>query len=51
MADLMRDVGALAFRYAKPLTVRLFPCPGLEAGDLTVFESPDLCNCTVFRVD
>ena len=30
--------------------VRLFPCPGLKAGDMTTFESADLCNCAVFAV-
>lgn len=50
LAALMRDTGTLAFRYSKPLTVRLFPCPGLAAGETTRFESADLCNCTVFAV-
>lgn len=45
---LMADTGTLAFRLSKPLTVRLFPCPGLKAGQMTQFTSPDLCNCTVF---
>ena len=47
---LMRDTGTLAYRLNKPLTVRLFPVPGLKAGDRTVFESEDLCNCTVLAV-
>lgn len=47
---LMGDTGTLAFRLNKPLTVRLFPCPGLKAGDTTKFTSADLCNCTVFDV-
>jgi uncharacterized protein (UPF0210 family) len=51
VAALMRDTGTLAFRYQKPLTVRLFPCVGLCAGDTTRFESDDLCNCTVFAVE
>lgn len=51
IAALMRDTATLAFRYSKPLTVRLFPCPGLAAGEMTQFESDDLCNCTVFKVD
>eukprot|EP00040_Diaphanoeca_grandis_P029658 m.174057 g.174057 ORF g.174057 m.174057 type:complete len:413 (+) comp31751_c0_seq2:175-1413(+) len=51
IAALMRDTGTLAFRYKKPLTVRLFPCAGLNVGDMTAFESDDLCNCTVFKVD
>jgi hypothetical protein len=47
---LMRDTGTMAFRLNKPLTVRLFPAPELNAGDLTVFESDDLCNCAVLAV-
>ena len=50
ISALMRDTGTLAFRYSKPLTVRLFPCPGLGAGEMTQFESGDLCNCAVFEV-
>ncbi len=48
---LMRDTAAMAFRLNKPLTVRLFPVPGLKAGDITQFESSDLCNCAVLAVD
>ena len=44
---LMRDTGTMAFRLNKPLTVRLFPLPGFAAGELTRFESADLCNCAV----
>jgi uncharacterized protein (UPF0210 family) len=47
---LMRDTGTMAYRLNKPLTVRLFPVPGLNAGDLTSFESDDLCNCAVLAV-
>ncbi|WP_419905332.1 DUF711 family protein [Kiloniella sp.] len=47
---IMRDTGTMAFRLNKPLTVRLFPVPGLHAGDLTAFESDDLCNCAVMAV-
>jgi uncharacterized protein len=50
MAQLACDCGALAFRLNKPLTVRLFPIPGMAAGDITAFESDDLCNCRVFSV-
>jgi len=46
----MRDTGTMAFRLNKPLTVRLFPVPGLSAGDITAFESDDLCNCAVLYV-
>lgn len=50
IAALMRDTGTMAFRLNKPLTVRVFPVPGLKAGALTAFESDDLCNCTVLDV-
>ena len=41
------DTGTMACRLNKPLTVRLFVKPGLQAGELTAFESADLCNCAV----
>ena len=50
ISALMRDTGTLAFRLNKPLTVRLFPAPGLAAGELTRFQSDDLCNCLVLAV-
>jgi len=50
ISALMRDTGTMAYRLNKPLTVRLFPVPGLNAGDLTAFESDDLCNCAVLEV-
>lgn len=50
IAALMRDTGTMAFRLNKPLTVRLFPVPGLRAGDITAFTSDDLCNCAVLAV-
>lgn len=50
IAAIMRDTGTMAFRLNKPLTVRLFPVPKLKAGDMTAFESTDLCNCAVLPV-
>ncbi|PKF63632.1 DUF711 domain-containing protein [Psychromonas sp. psych-6C06] len=50
IAALMSDTGTMAFRLNKPLTVRLFPIPDLKAGELTKFESDDLCNCAVLAV-
>ncbi|MDB4837637.1 DUF711 family protein [Marinomonas sp.] len=50
MSALMRDTGTMAFRLNKPLTVRVFPVPNLKAGDMTKFESDDLCNCVVLAV-
>jgi hypothetical protein len=46
----MRDTGTMAYRLNKPLTVRVFPVPDLQAGDLTAFESDDLCNCAILAV-
>ena len=50
IAAIMRDTGTMAYRLNKPLTVRLFPVPGLKAGDKTAFESDDLCNCAVLAL-
>ena len=49
IARLAQDVGTMAFRLNKPLTVRLFLYQ-VYSGDMTAFESDDLCNCTVFAV-
>ncbi|MCF7521202.1 DUF711 family protein [Neisseria sp. ZJ106] len=50
IAAIMRDTGTMAFRLNKPLTVRLFPVPDLQAGEITAFESDDLCNCAVLAI-
>lgn len=50
ISALMRDTGTLAFRLNKPLTVRVFPIPGMNPGDISAFESDDLCNCAVLAV-
>ena len=50
IADICRDTGTMAFRLNKPLTVRLFPVPELKAGDITKFESDDLCNSAVLLI-
>jgi len=50
ISALMRDTGTMAYRLNKPLTVRVFPVPGLSAGEMTAFESDDLCNCAVLAV-
>ena len=48
--QIMRDTGTMAFRLNKPLTVRLFPVPGLKEGEVTSFESDDLCNSAVLAL-
>jgi uncharacterized protein (UPF0210 family) len=50
IADICSDTGTLAFRLNKPLTVRLFPMEGLKAGDITNFQSDDLCNSAVLAI-
>jgi len=50
IADICRDTGTMAFRLNKPLTVRLFPVPGLKQGNITKFQSDDLCNSAVLLV-
>lgn len=50
IAAIMRDTGTMAFRLNKPLTVRLFPIPNKEAGEITAFESDDLCNCRILTI-
>lgn len=50
IAAIMRDTGTMAFRLNKPLTVRLFPIPHKDAGEITAFESDDLCNCRILAI-
>lgn len=50
IAALMRDTGVMAFRLNKPLTVRLFPIPQRTAGEMTYFQSDDLCNSEILAV-
>jgi uncharacterized protein (UPF0210 family) len=47
VANILSDVAALATRYRKPLSARLFPAPGLEAGDMVSFDNPHLTDAMV----
>jgi uncharacterized protein (UPF0210 family) len=47
IARLLLDVATLAARLQKPLSARLFPVPGKQAGQLTAFTSPYLTNTVV----
>ena len=47
---ILMDVASLSIRWHKPLSARLFPVPGLGAGDLTRFNSPYLTNTTVMAL-
>lgn len=50
IAGILTDVAALSSRLSKPLSVRLFPVPGLNAGEMTRFASPYLTNTTVMPI-
>lgn len=47
IAALLLDVATLAVRWNKPLSARLFPVPGKQAGDFTTFTSPYLTNTRI----
>jgi uncharacterized protein len=47
MARIMGDVAALAWKWKKPLSVRLQPVQGRKAGEPTEFNSPYLFNTTL----
>ncbi len=41
---LLSDTASLAFKWDKPLSVRLLPVPGKRAGEWTTFHDPHLVN-------
>jgi uncharacterized protein (UPF0210 family) len=47
IGHLLLDVATLALRLRKPLSARLFPVPGKQAGERTSFTSPYLTNTLV----
>ncbi len=50
LAGLVNDVAALATKYRKPLSARLFPVPGKKAGDIVKFNNPYLTDAMVMNV-
>ena len=50
LSSLMLDVAALGKRWNKQLSCRVFPVPNQSTGEMTVFDSPYLCNSCVFDV-
>ena len=48
--EILTDVASLSIRWRKPLSVRLFPAPGLQPGELTRFNSPYLTNTAVMKL-
>ncbi|TFI51740.1 DUF711 family protein [Mastigocladus laminosus UU774] len=51
IAAILMDIATLAIKLDKPLSARLFPIPGKEAGEMTAFNSPYLVDCKIFAVD
>lgn len=50
LSGILLDVAALASRLDKPLTARLMPLPGLQAGDPVRFDFPYFANSGVMAV-
>ncbi|KAI2511788.1 Uncharacterized ACR (DUF711) [Fragilaria crotonensis] len=50
LTSLLLDVANLAARWNKPLSCRVFPVPGKRAGERTNFDSPYLCNSSIFSI-
>ena len=51
IVPLLLDISALALRLDKPLTARLMPVPGKQAGDETSFDFGFFANSKVMKLD
>ena len=51
IAALLLDVSAMSLRLAKPLTARLMPIPGKQAGDKSEFDFAFFANSKVMRLE
>lgn len=51
LVPLLLDLCALALRLDKPLTARLMPVPGKQAGDVTTFDFSFFANSKVMALD
>ena len=51
IAALLLDIAAMSLRLAKPLTARLMPIPGKQAGDKTEFDFAFFANSRVMELD
>lgn len=51
ITPLLLDLCALSLRLDKPLTARLMPVPGKQAGDSTAFDFAFFANSKVMRLD
>lgn len=50
VAALLTDVAALANKYSKPLSARLFPAPGKLARETVSFDNPHLTDAVVMPI-
>jgi uncharacterized protein (UPF0210 family) len=50
IAQIIADVGTLAFRLRKPLSARLLPIPGKASGDVVGFNDARLTQTRVFDI-
>ncbi|HEX6908531.1 MAG TPA: DUF711 family protein, partial [Terriglobales bacterium] len=44
---MLSDTASLAYKWNKPLSVRLLPVPGKRAGERTAFHDPHLVNAVL----
>ena len=51
ISAILLDLAALSMRLDKPLTARLMPIPGKNAGEPTTFEFPFFANSKIMGVD
>ncbi|MEM7531655.1 MAG: DUF711 family protein [Chloroflexota bacterium] len=51
LAAVLLDVASLSRRLGKPLTARLMPIPGKQAGEMTTFDFPFFANTRVLAID
>ncbi len=50
LENIIADMGSLAVKWHKPLSVRVLPVAGKRAGDMTEFGSPYLVNVHIQRM-
>ncbi|MFT4826404.1 MAG: hypothetical protein ACJAUG_003285 [Halioglobus sp.] len=51
LAAIIRDMSALATKYNKALSARLFPVPGASVGERVTFENPYLTDSVIMPLD
>ena len=50
LESILLDMATLAITLDKPLSARLLPVSGKQAGEMTAFHSPYLVDCAIMRV-